>query len=67
MADDIDNATEQYDFLFEQAMKVRQQKFDRPSNTHCEDCECVIPEMRRRAMGGITHCVDCMDAIERRR
>lgn len=51
MADDVDSATEQYDFLFEQSMRVRQQQLARPSNTHCEECDCVIPERRRLSMG----------------
>lgn len=67
MADGVDSATEQYDFLFEQSMRVRQQQLARPSNTHCEECDCVIPERRRLSMGGITHCVDCQDRKERRR
>lgn len=67
MADDVDNATEHYGFLFEKEIVARQQRMARPSNTHCEECDCVIPERRRLLMGGITHCVDCQDRKERRR
>lgn len=67
MADDVDNATEHYGFLFEKEIAARQQRLAAPSATHCKNCDCEIPERRRLSMGGITHCVDCMSAIERRR
>lgn len=31
----------------------------------CEDCDVPIPEQRRRAVHGVTRCVDCQDIAER--
>lgn len=67
MADDVDRASEGYDFLFDHQIKLHQAKMARPSNKYCEECDCEIPERRRKATGGITHCVDCQEHIERRR
>jgi len=36
-----------------------------PSETHCVECEDQIPE-RRRALGGVTRCVDCQGIFEAR-
>ena len=30
-----------------------------------EDCDAPIPEQRRRAVRGVTRCVDCQDIAER--
>ena len=30
-----------------------------PSRSHCVECEEPIPEVRRRAMPGVTLCIDC--------
>lgn len=35
-----------------------------PSLTHCEDCDCEIPQARQ-ALGGITRCVPCQTLIEK--
>lgn len=43
---------------------------DRPSRTHCIDCEEPIPEARRQAVPGVTLCLDCQqerDAARRPR
>lgn len=34
------------------------------SLTHCEDCDCEIPEARR-ALGGMTRCVPCQSRLEK--
>lgn len=31
----------------------------------CEDCDAPIPEERRRAVWGVTRCVNCQDMAER--
>ena len=36
-----------------------------PSLTHCEECDQPIPE-KRQALGGITRCVPCQSAFEKR-
>jgi len=30
--------------------------------THCEECECEIPEARRKAVPGVRLCVSCQEA-----
>ena len=39
--------------------RIRRPDKDRPSRTHCIDCEEPIPEARRRAVPGVTLCIDC--------
>ena len=34
------------------------------SLTHCEECEEVIPEARRKAIPGVRLCVSCQSEIE---
>ena len=36
------------------------------SKTHCEECEEPIPEARRQAVKGCTHCVDCAELLQRK-
>ena len=45
---------------------AKAKRFDSPSLTECLECDEDIPE-RRRALGGVTHCIDCQNIIERRR
>lgn len=33
--------------------------------THCEECECSIPQGRRKAVPGVRLCVSCQDAQDR--
>lgn len=35
------------------------------SRTHCEECEEPIPEARRQAVKGCTHCVECAELLQR--
>lgn len=37
------------------------------SATHCEDCDCEIPEARRVAVKGCVRCVDCQEISEVRK
>lgn len=32
----------------------------------CEDCSAEIPELRRKAIPGVTHCIDCAREAERK-
>lgn len=34
------------------------------SATHCEDCDCEIPLLRREAVPGVRRCVDCQEIAE---
>ena len=36
------------------------------SATHCEDCDCEIPLLRREAVPGVRLCLDCQEVEERR-
>ncbi len=37
------------------------------SLTHCEECDAVIPEARRKAMPGVRYCVQCQSELEKGR
>lgn len=39
--------------------RIKRPATDRPSRTHCIDCEEPIPEARRQAVPGVTLCLDC--------
>ena len=39
---------------------------DGKSSTHCEECEAVIPEARRKAIPGVRLCVSCQSEREKR-
>ncbi|WP_122847384.1 TraR/DksA family transcriptional regulator [Pseudomonas viridiflava] len=68
MADDIDRATEQAQYLLDVALFRRQRT---PayliSAEFCDDCGVPIPELRRIASRGCETCVDCQSLRERRR
>lgn len=36
-----------------------------PGRETCEECGEPIPEARRKAVPGVTHCVTCQEALER--
>jgi phage/conjugal plasmid C-4 type zinc finger TraR family protein len=42
--------------------RLKRPRADRPSATHCVDCEEPIPEARRQAVPGVTLCLDCQQA-----
>lgn len=35
------------------------------SLTHCEECEAIIPEARRKAVAGVRLCVRCQTALDK--
>ena len=37
-----------------------------PSATHCEECDDVIPERRRKALPGVQTCTFCQGLLESR-
>ena len=56
---------DQIDASVKDAVKrVRSQLPDGESLTHCEECENVIPEARRKAIPGVRLCVNCQSALE---
>jgi phage/conjugal plasmid C-4 type zinc finger TraR family protein len=56
---------EERDAAREQVIAARRQQFEIESETHCVECDDEIPE-RRRALGGVTRCVDCQGIFEAR-
>jgi len=64
MADTADRASELIEERMAQALAGRGGPAA-PSETHCVDCDDEIPE-RRRALGGVTRCVDCQGIFEAR-
>lgn len=65
MSDIIDRANDLAQEELERNL-AKAQRFDRPSLTECLECGEDIPERRQR-LGGVTHCIDCQNIIERRR
>ncbi len=56
---------DQIDASVEDAVKrVRSRLPDDEGLTHCEECETVIPEARRKAIPGVRLCVNCQSALE---
>lgn len=39
--------------------RMKRAAHDRPSRSHCIECEEPIPEARRSAIPGVTLCIDC--------
>lgn len=39
--------------------RLKRPETDRPSRTHCLECEEPIPEARQAAVPGVTLCLDC--------
>lgn len=64
MADAADRAGELIEERMAQALAGRGGPVV-PSEQFCLDCDDEIPE-RRRALGGITRCVDCQGIFEAR-
>ena len=56
---------DQIDASVEDAVKIARSRLpDGESLTHCEECETIIPEARRKAIPGVRLCVNCQSAIE---
>jgi len=57
---------EQIDASVEDAVKLARSRLpEGESLTHCEECECVIPEARRKAIPGVRLCVQCQSKLEK--
>jgi phage/conjugal plasmid C-4 type zinc finger TraR family protein len=58
---------DQIDASIKDAVKLARSRLpegDGPA--HCEECEEVIPEARRKAMPGVRLCVRCQSELEKR-
>jgi phage/conjugal plasmid C-4 type zinc finger TraR family protein len=57
---------EQIDASVRDAVKrARSRLTDGESLTHCEQCEDVIPEARRKVIPGVRLCVSCQSELEK--
>ena len=58
---------DQIDASIEDAVKLARSRLpDGESLTHCEECEEVIPDARRKAIPGVRLCVRCQSELEKR-
>ncbi len=58
---------EQIDAGVEDAVKLARSRLPAGEGlTHCEACDAVIPEARRKAIPGVRLCVACQSALESR-
>ncbi|MFJ2527164.1 MULTISPECIES: TraR/DksA C4-type zinc finger protein [Pseudomonas] len=68
MADDIDRANDQAQYLLDVAIHLnRRVASSRVSAQFCEDCDVAIPLLRQQAIEGCETCVDCQGLREARR
>lgn len=45
--------------------RARSQLVNGESAVHCDECGCVIPEARRKAISGVRLCIACQSALEK--
>ena len=58
---------DQIDASVEDAVKLARSRLpEGEGSTHCEECEAVIPEARRKAIPGVRLCVNCQSESEKR-
>jgi phage/conjugal plasmid C-4 type zinc finger TraR family protein len=58
---------DQIDANIEDAVKLARSRLPGGEGvTHCEECEAVIPEARRKAIPGVRLCVHCQSELEKR-
>jgi phage/conjugal plasmid C-4 type zinc finger TraR family protein len=68
MADDIDRANDQAQYLLDVALqRSRRIPSSRVSAKFCEDCDDPIPLLRQQTIQGCQTCVSCQGLRERRR
>ena len=57
---------DQIDASVKDAVKLARSRLpDGESLSHCEECEAVIPEARRKAIPGVRVCVSCQAELEK--
>ncbi len=60
-----DAVQDQIDASVEDAVKRARNRLPAgESLTHCEECENIIPEARRKAIPGVRLCVNCQSTLE---
>lgn len=62
--DDADRAQERIDAENAARMQSIYSSFNTPSLSECQECGEQIP-LKRQLIGGITHCVDCQNYLEK--
>lgn len=62
MADFADVASDIEQERLQQALQNREQ-FNAHSHFECDECGAEIPA-QRRAIGGVTHCIECQKKLE---
>ncbi len=68
MADDIDRANDQAQYLLDIALhRNRRVAASRVSAQFCEDCDDPIPLLRQQTLEGVVTCVHCQGLREARR
>lgn len=68
MADDIDRANDQAQYLLDVALhRNRRVAANRASAQFCEDCDDPIPLLRQQMVEGCETCVHCQELREARR
>ena len=57
---------DQIDASVEDAVKLARSRLpDGEGSAHCEECEELIPEARRKAIPGVRLCVSCQSELEK--
>ena len=57
---------EQIDATVADAVELaRSRMTEGESSIHCEECESLIPEARRKALPGVSFCVGCQSELEK--
>ncbi|MBN3862063.1 transcriptional regulator [Pseudomonas frederiksbergensis] len=68
MADEIDRANDQAQYLLDVALqRIRLAPSSRVSAQFCADCDDPIPLLRQQTIAGCQTCVDCQGLREARR
>lgn len=68
MADEIDRANDQAQYLLDVALqRIRVAPSSRVSAEFCADCDDAIPVLRQQTIAGCQTCVECQGLREARR
>ncbi|MEB6222851.1 TraR/DksA family transcriptional regulator [Pantoea agglomerans] len=65
MADSMDMAQARADELLARNIASVVNRPVSVAASFCEDCDAPIPEARRRAINGVTRCVECQELKEK--
>ncbi|EOX1683527.1 TraR/DksA family transcriptional regulator [Yersinia enterocolitica] len=64
MPDIIDNAQKVIELMLAHQIASVRSRLNAVPALFCLGCEEPIPEERRRAIGGVSHCVECQNLLE---